>query len=88
MKKTLEHLRLRFKRWSNSRPHFGVDDWVALFILVMGILGYVDGLIPYKPEWYIDIRSELIGIGASVLIIANAGEFISTVQEKKPLNDN
>ena len=37
------------------------------------------------PDWYTDLRSELIGIGASVLIIANAGEYISTLQEKKRL---
>ena len=81
----IKHLRLWLKRWSNSRPHFGVDDWVALFILVVGVLGYVDGEIPNQPDWYIDIRSELIGIGVSVLIIANAGEYMSTVQEKKRL---
>ena len=81
-KNLLENLRLRLKRWSNSRPHFGVDDWIALFVLIFGVLGYLDGSIP---DWYTDLRSELIGIGASVLIIANAGEFVSIVQEKKRL---
>ena len=77
-------LRLLKMRW-NCRPHFGVDDWIALFVLTSGILGFMDGLIPYKPEWYIAIQSELIGIGASVLIIANAGEYVSILQEKKRL---
>jgi len=53
--------------------------------MLIGFLGYFDGPIPYIPkldEIYVDNRSEFIGIGFGVLIIANAGEFISRQQEK------
>lgn len=87
-KKLLENLGFWYKIWSNSRPNFGLDDWIAFGLLIIGILGYVDGPIPYIPWWdefYKGIRSELIGIGAAVLIITNAGEVVTKKQEKERL---
>jgi len=72
----------------NIWSYAGWDDGFALVLLAIGGLGYAGGLIPSLPEWgefYIDIRSELIGIGFSVLLIANAGEWILRKQEKKRL---
>jgi len=72
----------------NIWSYAGWDDGFALVLLAIGGLGYAGGLIPGLPEWgefYIDIRSELIGIGFSVLLIANAGEWILRKQEKKRL---
>lgn len=78
-----ESRELNLKMWRNSRPNFfGADDKFAFLVLILGLIGYFGCPIP---GWYKDIRSELIGIGVSVLIITNAGEYESTLQEKRRL---
>lgn len=77
------------RKWlKNIWSYVGWDDYLAGFILLVGVLGFIDGPMPYVPGWdmfYEGIRYELIGIGVSVLIIANAGEVVSRGQEKKRL---
>jgi len=85
------------KKWLSTRlgkwlkevwTYVGWDDYLAFSIFVIGALGFMDGPFPYLPGWdmfYEGIRSELIGIGFSVLIITNAGEYISRGQERKRL---
>jgi len=68
-------------RLQNVWSYVGWDDYFAFFILAVGGLGY----LTEWGEFYMDIRSELIGIGLSVLLIANAGEAILSGQEKKQL---
>lgn len=79
----------RIEKWlKNVWSYVGWDDYLALSLMLIGLLGYFDGPIPYMPkldEIYIDNRSELIGMGFGVLIIANAGEVVSRWQEKKRL---
>lgn len=82
----LKWLSTRMGKW--CKEYIGWDDYLAFFILLLGVLGYIVGLTPNMSGWgafYFDIRSELIGIGVSVLIIANAGQWISREQEKKRL---
>jgi len=64
------------------------DICLAGLILTIGGLGYLGELIPCLPEWgkfCMEIRSELVGIGLSVLIITTAGRAISRRQEKERL---
>ena len=56
--------------------------------MVVGLLGYFDGPLPYIPRltfFYQDIRSDLVGIDLAVLIIDNANQMLATRQEKKRL---
>jgi hypothetical protein len=68
--------------------YLGLDDLIAVILLLLGILGYVRGPIPYIPGWnefYNDIKSELVGIGVTVLILGNADQYIRTQMEKRRL---
>lgn len=79
----------RVRRWfQNVWSYVGWDDYIAVFLIVLGISGYCKGFVPYVPtltEIYFDLRIELISIGVGVLIIANAGEVVSRNQEKRRL---
>lgn len=64
----------------------GWDDRIAAIILLVGLAGFRDGIIPYIPVWtdiYLGMRTEMIGIGITALIITNASEFASMRAEKK-----
>lgn len=66
--------------------YVGIDDILALILLILGLLFYVKGPVPYKENWhnfYSNIHSELIGIGVTVLILGNADEFIKIRVEKQ-----
>lgn len=68
--------------------YIGLDDLIAVILLLLGILGYVRGPIPYIPGWhefYSDIKSELVGLGITVLILGNADQYIRTQMEKRRL---
>lgn len=70
------------------QSYIGLDDWFAIIFVILGILGFINGPLPYVPVWtdiYINLRSEMIGIGVSVLIIANANEVIGRKAEKERL---
>ncbi len=82
-------LSTRVGKWlKNVWSYVGWDDYLAVLLMVIGVLGYIDGPLPYMPEWdsfYVDIRAEVLGIGLSVLIIGNAVDVISRDQEKRRL---
>ena len=82
-------------KWNNInslitklRPFLGIEDYLALIILFLGIGGFVEGPIPYIPiltEHFREMRTELIGIGITVLIIENAYQLRIINEEKKRL---
>ncbi len=71
------------------KEYWGIDDWIALGIALVGVLYYwKNGPLPYHPGWhefYEKIHVELIGIGITVLILGNANQAIRTKQEKRRL---
>ena len=63
-------------------------DFVGGILLLIGLLGFIPGPIPYIPwlyEFHQAIKSELIGIGIAVILIDNANEIIRRNEEKKRL---
>jgi hypothetical protein len=80
-------------RWRRFRSHgigsyIGWDDLIASAILLMGFGAFFEGPIPYIPiltDVYISLGAEMVGIGMTVLIIANASEVVSRQSEKKRL---
>jgi hypothetical protein len=82
--------------WQDKAPkwlktawsYIGLDDLIAVIFLVVGILGFVPGPIPHIPGWsdfYHGIKSELVGLGITVLILGNADQYIRTQMEKRRL---
>src|SRR3990172_5019937 len=68
--------------------YVGWEDYLGLAILVLGVMGFILEPIMYQSRmtsFYIEIRSELVGIGITVLIIDNANEMIRRREEKKRL---
>jgi len=69
-----------------GRPYIWLDDYLAIFFIVLGALGFIDnGPLPYIPvltELYWGLRSEMVGIGITVLIIANANDWMNRRAEK------
>jgi len=73
---------------SKLRPFIKSEDLIALILLVLGIGGFIDGPIPYIPnvtDYYKEMRTELIGIGITVLIIENALQYRNLNEEKRRL---
>jgi len=71
-----------------GRPYFGLDDGLALVCIVLGIVGFIPGPFPYfavLTDFYIGMRSELVGIGLAVIIIANANDWMNRRAEKDRL---
>ena len=70
------------------KSYIGWEDYLGGAILLLGVLGLINGPIPHIP-WltnaYQRISPELIGIGITVLIIDNANEAIKRREEKKRL---
>jgi hypothetical protein len=68
-----------------------IKNWpniLGLILLVIGVLGYLIDPLPFMSkinDVYLEIRSELIGIGITVLIIDNANKFVRIREEKKRL---
>jgi hypothetical protein len=68
-----------------------LEWWPNLFgglLLVLGVFGYIRGSIPYisgLTDFYLDIKSVLVGIGITVLIIDNANKMLATRKEKERL---
>jgi hypothetical protein len=74
--------------WERIKPYIGWEDGIAIALIVLGIIGYIKGPIPFLPGWtdfYFDNRSTLIGIGITVLIIDNVNEMYRHRAEKKRL---
>lgn len=63
--------------WAHSRirPYIGWEDGIAVALILLGALGHFD----------MNIRSELIGIGITVLIIDNVNEMYRRQAEKDRL---
>ncbi len=79
-----------FKRheWKNFKSYIGWEDYIALVAILIGGVGYIHGCIPIIPGWtdfYYDIRSTLIGLGLTVLIIDNVNEMYRRRAEKERL---
>jgi uncharacterized protein YjbI with pentapeptide repeats len=76
------------RRWQQFASYIGWEDAIAVTLILLGILGYFEGSLPYVPhltDFYLDIRSELIGIGITVLIIDNVNEMYRRRAEKERL---
>lgn len=76
------------RKWKSIHSYLGWEDSIAVSLIFLGVLGYVDGvvhLISYLSTFYQDIRSELIGIGITVLIIDNVNEMVRRRAEKERL---
>jgi hypothetical protein len=74
--------------WQRIKSCEHKEDVVATTLFVLGILGFVPGPIPYikfLTDAYHEIRTELIGIGITVLIIDNLIEARGINEEKKRL---
>lgn len=76
------------RRWTLIKSYIGWEDFIAISLILVGVLGYFQGPIAYVAhltDFYIDIRSELIGIGITVLIIDNVIEMYRRRAEKERL---
>ena len=85
--KIIKRYRDKIRRWWSE--NIGWEDYLGGFLLVIGILGFFPGSIPYIPyltDFYHAIWPELIGIGLAVLIIDNANESIKRREEKLRLS--
>ena len=85
-------------RWKNIikkkfvrtlRDYWGIDDWIALFLVILGFAYFFVG-IPENPtnrllQIYQDMHAEIIGIGVTVLILGNADEYIRNKVEQRRL---
>ncbi len=74
------------KRWGIIKSYIGWEDYLGFVILLIGVLGFFNGPIPYIPgltDAYHKINGELLGIGITVLIIDNANDAIKRREEKK-----
>lgn len=84
----MKYYPLRRSRWKLLKSYIGWEDYVGFAILLLGVFGFISGSIPFV-QWltpaYYEIRSELVGIGITVLIIDNANEVIKRREEKKRL---
>jgi uncharacterized protein YjbI with pentapeptide repeats len=72
----------------NSERIIEWPDLLGALLMVVGLVGYIDGPFPYHPFWthlYQEVRSDLVGMGLAVLIIDNANQMIATRQEKRRL---
>jgi len=85
MEKLKAWVRLKM-HYIEGRPYIWLDDYLAIFFIVLGALGFIDnGPLPYIPvltELYWGLRSEMVGIGITVLIIANANDWMNRRAEK------
>ena len=82
------HKRLIPSRWERIKSYIGWEDYLGVTILLIGVLGLINGPIPYVPgltDAYHRISTEMLGIGITVLIIDNANEAIKRREEKKRL---
>lgn len=81
--------RQRLQFWfHNISIEFGFVIIGGLGILILGILGYLPGPISYFPyitDIYLDVRSELVGIGLTVIIIDIVRIILQTREEKNKL---
>lgn len=76
------------RRWELVKSYIGWEDYIAVALILLGALGYFESwisFIPYLTDFYTDIRSELIGIGITVLIIDNVNEMYRRRAEKERL---
>jgi len=70
------------------KNYFGLDDAIALFFGLVGVLFYVKGPIPYHEglhNFYDRIHIDLMILAATVLIIGNANQYIQRQAEKRNL---
>ncbi len=87
-KKTSKIVKWFINWFSKIWSYVGWDDYIAFIFLLIGLLCYFDSLLVYFPrlnDFFVDIRSEFVGMSLSVLIIANAVEVIGRREEKKRL---
>jgi uncharacterized protein YjbI with pentapeptide repeats len=76
------------RRWDLFKSYIGWEDFIAIGLITLGVLGFFEPFIRYVPhiaDFYLDIRSELIGIGITVLIIDNVNEMYRRRAEKERL---
>ena len=69
------------QRWKLIKSYIGWEDYLGFAIFLIGVLGFIIYPLPVIHE----MRSELVGIGITVLIIDNANEAIKRREEKKRL---
>ena len=79
-------------RWGKFRAWQIFTKVLGLAILVLGLMGVVEGTLKYcsfVPSWAIDLHkkmgAELIGIGLTILIIDTANDRRMDAQEKREL---
>jgi len=75
-------------RWEIIKPYIGWEDGIALFAILIGVVGYIRGPIPFFPRWtdfYFDMRSTLVGLGLTVLIIDNVNKMYRRRAERERL---
>jgi hypothetical protein len=81
-------MRTKHSRWKLIKSYIGWEDYIAASLILLGAIGYFEGPIPFIPhltDFYVDIRSDLIGIGITVLIIDNVNEMYRRRAEKERL---
>jgi hypothetical protein len=85
----MEHIQKTMPRhWKNIKSYLGWEDMIAVLLILLGVFGYFQGPVPYIPhltDFYLDFRSDLIGIGITVLIIDNVNEMYRRRAEKERL---
>jgi hypothetical protein len=64
------------------KTYAGLDDLIAIVILLIGVSYY---FLPFPTQFLEDTHAEFIGMGLTVLVIANATEYQQTKAEKKRL---
>lgn len=64
------------------KTYAGLDDLIAIIILLIGVSYY---FLPVPTQFLEDTHAEFIGMGLTVLVIANATEYQQTKAEKNKL---
>jgi uncharacterized protein YjbI with pentapeptide repeats len=71
------------------RIYWGLDDWIAIFFLLIGIIYFwfdtPENLLYRFFRIYQSIHSEMIGIGVTVLILGNTNHALRRKEEKNRL---
>jgi len=76
----------RLKKW--LKTYFGLEDGIALALMLVGILCYIFPPNPDQNKFYaflFDFRAEFLGAGIATLLIGNASQAAQIKEEKKRL---
>jgi len=81
------HKKTSSKKGKSLKIKWGLDDWIASGLIILGFfipaINLIEILLPWFQALFSDIRGEIIGIGIGVLLINNAAEHMAYWAEEK-----